>query len=163
MAFKIDSKIDYSGLDKIMKNMERLTERSVSVGFGGEEHEPSGLSVGEIANFLEGGVRNSKSGVTSKPRPIVTRAAIPWVEDSEKEIRLATIAALQGKEVKLNKELDDIAEKGVLSIQENIDNQGFEPLEQSTISIKRSKGSRWPTKVALDTGFLYQNIEKSVK
>ena len=167
MAFKIDSKIDMSGLDKIMKNMERLTERSVEVGYYDDDpHEGSDVSMGTLVNWLENGTR-SRSGEEGAyhipPRRFVEQGSSIWVDGIEKESAQVVARALQGRESQVNTLLDKIGEEGKESIQASMDMQNFKALAPTTVKLKKAKGSRYATTQLIDTGELYEGIKIKVK
>ena len=165
MAFKIDSKVDYSGLDKIMKNMARLTEREVSVGYDDTPHS-DGNSMADIAGWQEEGVR-ARSGEEGAwhipPRPFMDMASSIWASDIEKESAKVVSSALKGNESVLNKNLGLIGESGRESIQAAIDTQQFTKLSPTTIRIKRAKNSRFPETILVDSGKLYEGMSVKIK
>ena len=167
MAFKIDCKMDYKNLEKLMKNMERLTERSVEVGYyDDDQHDGSDVSMGTLANWMEHGVR-SRSGEEGAwhipPRPFMEQSVPIWTDSIEKESAKVVAKALQGKEGQLSGLLDKIGEEGKDAIQTSIDLGNFKELAEVTVKLKQAKGSRFPTVKLVDGGELYEGIKVKVK
>jgi hypothetical protein len=163
---KIETKIDMSEIDKMLRNLNNLEEREVSAGFTDTPHEGSGMSMGELAIIHEHGVR-SEAGSNKPwkipPRPFMEQASHLLTNSIDKESRLVVENALKGKESITSKYLDDIADINKDTIQESIEMQNFTPLSPITVRIKKDKGARHVTEMLLESGELFEGIETEVK
>jgi hypothetical protein len=159
---KVSTKIDWSGLQRMTKDLERLEQREVKAGFDDSTHEGSGLTNAQLAGYLETGVRRSGSGSTP-PRPFIRQAATIWASSIERESNLVVKNILKGKEAQVSRQLDIIASLGVDSLQNSMELQNFAALAPSTLRIKAAKGSRHPTDILLDSGELFQSVVSEVK
>lgn len=164
MAIKLKSSVDNTELNKIFANLNRLSEREVSVGYDGSPHEGSkNLSKAELVNIIEGGARNAGGGMKLPPRPFMEMAASIWENDIEALSAKVVKGSLENNNNVVNKALDEIGVLGVQAIQSAIDSQAFAKLKPSTINIKRDKGSRFPEMILVDTGDIYESQVVSIK
>ena len=159
---KIKTDIDWSGLNKIQKQMERLEQREVKAGYGDEIHTESGLKMSQLASYMENGVRGD-TGMKIPPRPFIAQALTIWQDSIEKESMLVVDNAIKGKDAVVNKHLQTIAAEGIASLQDSIEMQNFKELSPITVRIKEAKGSRFARDMLLDSGELFQSATSDIK
>lgn len=160
---KVSTKIDWSGLQRMTKDLERLEQREVKAGFDDSTHEGSGLTNAKLAGYLEKGVRKEGGGMKIPPRPFIAQAATIWASSIERESNLVVKNILKGNEAQVSRQLDIIASIGVESLQNSMELQNFAALAPSTLRIKAAKGSRHPTDILLDSGELFSSMISEVK
>ncbi len=164
MSIKLDTEFDYSGYNQVMKDIQRLVEREVAVGFDDSDHsDKDELTMAELAIIHENGTRGRDGGYHIPPRKFVTRAGYNLAEVINAESEAVVINSLKGKHSLVNKHLDAIGEKGIQATQEAIDRQGYRKLSPTTIRIKRHKNSRYPTEQLLDSEALYEGVMYKIK
>ena len=159
---KVKTDICWDGLHDMVKNLNRLEDREVAVGYGGGLHDDSGLTVGELAIITEKGVRRDNGGSTP-PRPFMALAKNILAESITPLSVNVVKNTLLDKNSIVTRDLHKIGDLGTESIQMAIDTQEFAALKPETVKIKKQQGSRFADQIILDTGELYQSIEVKVK
>ena len=161
---KLECSIDMKNINRMIKDLNRLEEREVVVNVDDTptEKDPS-VTNEDVAIWMERGVRGADGGYHIPPRPFFFRGAVLWEEDIHNEAKLVLTNTLKSNNAQVNKNLDKIGEKGVASVQESINRQGFAKLSPTTIRIKRAKNSLFPTTALVDSGSLYEAINYQIK
>lgn len=150
-----NSKLDESGYNEILKQMNFLDEREIEYGYpdAGVIHQESKESIVDIAHWNNDGVK-SKDGDTwhIPPREFMDMAAMFTAEEMQKYNKLVndTIAKYHGTS-KIETVLKVIGDMTADSIREAIDTQEFAPLAPSTIIQKGSDV------ILIETGQLYND------
>lgn len=134
---------------RYFKELQKLAELEVQVGFQGDQTYEDGTSLAEVAAYNEFGSSDTPE------RPFMKQS----FENHESELQAAcdivnqTISSGGTAEQALNKL--GVAAKGL--VQEEIVNGGFAPNAESTIA---KKGSEQPL---IDTGYMRQSVNYVVK
>lgn len=152
---KVKCVIDYTNINRMIKDLNKLEEREVASGFDETPHS-SGLTSAGLANILENGTRGKEGGMHIPPRRFMEQAGVILSSAIDKEARLVLENTLKGKPTLVNQHLDKIAEISKDSIQESIEMQNF--AELSSITLRLKKDSTHPTEILLENGELFENI-----
>lgn len=134
---------------RYFRELQKLAELEVQVGFQGDEAYEDGTSLAEVAAYNEFGTSDMPE------RPFMRQS----FENHEAELQAAcdlvnqTLASGGTTEAALNKL--GVTVRGL--VQEEIVGGGFAPNAESTI---RKKGSEQPL---IDTGFMRQSVDFVVK
>lgn len=154
-------KLDESGWDEILKQMNYLDEREIEYGYPDSSviHRESKESIVDIAHWNNDGVKN-KSGTSwhIPPREFMDLAAMLTAEDMKKynDLVETTTSKYKGT-TQLDTVLKHIGNMAADSIREAIDIGEFAPLAPSTIRLKGSDV------VLIETNQLYDDATSVVK
>ena len=161
---KLECSIDMKNINRMIKDLNRLEEREIVVNVDDTptEKDPS-VTNNNVAIWQEFGVRAKGGGFHIPPRKFFFRGAVLWEKDIHNEAKLVLTNTLKANHTQVNKNLDKIGEKGVSSVKESIDRQGFAKLSPTTIRIKRAKNSLFPTTALVDSGSMYEAINYQIK
>ena len=134
---------------KYFRELQKMTEMEVRVGFQGDEKYEDGTSIAEVAAINELGSSDTPE------RPFMRQS----FENHESELQAACDAAnrLVSSGGSADQALQQIGVVAKGLVQEEIVNGGFTPNAESTI---RKKGSEQPL---IDTGTMRQSVNFVVK
>ena len=154
-------KLDESGWEEILKQMNYLDEREIEYGYPDSSviHRESKESIVDIAHWNNDGVKD-KTGTKwhIPPREFMDLAAMLTAEDMKKYNALVekTLSKYRGTS-QIDTVLKMIGDMTADTIREAIDTQEFPPLAPSTV---RQKGS---DVVLIETNQLYNDATSVVK
>ncbi len=163
MSIKTDCKIDATGFHNMLRNMEKLIDHQVDIGYDDTKHEDSDLTMGELARIHEYGVRGGKTGWKIPPRNFVEDGANLLNAIIAREVRLVAVNTLQGRHPAAHKHLVDIGDKGEETLVQAIDDGKFWKLKPTTIKIKRDRGLPHPEAILVATGQLREGAVVKIK
>lgn len=134
---------------KYFRELQKMTEMEVRVGFQGDEKYEDGTSIAEVA------AHNELGSSDTPERPFMRQS----FENHESELQAACDAAnrLVSSGGSADQALQQIGVVAKGLVQEEIDNGDFAPNAESTI---RKKGSEQPL---IDTGTMRQSVNFVVK
>lgn len=150
-----DSKLDESGWNEILKQMNHLDEKQIEYGYPDASviHQESKESIVDIAHWNNDGVKNKEeNGWHIPPREFMDMAAMFTAEGMKKYNTLVenTLSKYKGTS-QIDTVLKIIGDMTADNIREAIDSQEFEPLAPSTIIQKGSDV------ILIETGQLYND------
>ncbi|CAH9012659.1 putative neck protein [Vibrio phage 277E43-1] len=148
---EIDCKVDMSGFDAVVKDLNTLGDYQVEWGYPDDTKHPEEptQTIAQIAYWQEVGVKAKGGGKwKNPPRPFMSISAI--LADSEMRKYNDQVMLSLGKGTSsVKNSLDYVAKTSADTVRESIETQNFTPLAKSTITQKQSDT------ILIDSGVMY--------
>lgn len=152
---EIDCKIDFSGYNKVLKDLNTMDSLQVEWGYPDDtrHNEHPNVTVAQIAYWNEMGVKEKGGGDwRMPPREFMSLSSI-MVGSDMKRLSDQVMLALGKGEFSIKQSLNYVAKEAGDSVREAIDTQNFLPLEQSTITQKGHDT------ILIDSGQMYDEAK----
>lgn len=153
-------KLDESGWDEILKQMNYLDEREIEYGYPdrGVKHKESGESIVDIAHWNNDGVKD-KSGTKwhIPPRDFMDVADMLTEDEMFKYNDIIQDAISNKGLLVVDKALNKVGDLTADNVREAIDLQIYKPLAPSTVRLKGS------SVILIETGQLYEDATSKIK